>query len=106
LNPPYGKETGRWLDRLACHGDGIALIFARTETEMFFEHVWTKANGVFFFRGRLHFHRIDGTRAKANAGAPSCLVAYGNQNQDALANLDGRFEGVLVDDWKLRRGKR
>lgn len=34
LNPPYGPATARWLQRLARHGDGIALIFARTETEM------------------------------------------------------------------------
>lgn len=40
LNPPYGPETGRWLGRLAEHGNGIALVFARTETQMFFEHVW------------------------------------------------------------------
>ncbi|WP_223160903.1 phage N-6-adenine-methyltransferase [Salinicola aestuarinus] len=35
LNPPYGRETGLWLEKLAEHGDGIALVFARTETEMF-----------------------------------------------------------------------
>ena len=37
LNPPYGKHTGVWLERLAVHGDGVALIYARTETEMFFQ---------------------------------------------------------------------
>lgn len=77
LNPPYGKETGRWLARLADHGRGIALIFARTETEMFFEEVWEKASGLLFLRGRLHFHHVDGRRAAANAGAPSVLVSYG-----------------------------
>lgn len=35
LNPPYGQSTGRWLHRLSLHGNGIALIFARTETAMF-----------------------------------------------------------------------
>jgi hypothetical protein len=29
-NPPYGLETARWLNRMAQHGNGIALIFART----------------------------------------------------------------------------
>lgn len=32
MNPPYGRETGIWLNKLAVHGDGIALVFARTET--------------------------------------------------------------------------
>ena len=84
LNPPYGRETGIWLDRLAAHGNGIALIFARTETDMFFRQVWEKADAVLFLRGRLHFHHVDGTRAAANAGAPSCLVAYGKTNAETL----------------------
>lgn len=89
LNPPYGRETGDWLERLAAHGNGIALIFARTETEMFFRQVWEKADAVLFLRGRLHFHHVDGTRAAANAGAPSCLVAYGSRNVSSL-----RFSGL------------
>lgn len=94
LNPPYGKETGKWLARLADHGDGIALIFARTETEMFFDHVWRKADGLLFFQGRLHFHHVDGTRAAANAGAPSVLVAYGQKNVDALR--DSGIKGQMI----------
>ena len=27
LNPPYGRETGVWLQRLADHGNGIALAY-------------------------------------------------------------------------------
>lgn len=79
-NPPYGLRASQWLSRMAQHGNGIALIFARTETDMFFREVWEKANGVLFLRGRLYFHHIDGSRASANAGAPSCLVAYGMEN--------------------------
>ena len=84
LNPPYGREAAAWLDRLSRHGNGIALIFARTETEMFFDHVWTKADALLFFKGRLYFHHVDGTRASANAGAPSVLIAYGSENVEAL----------------------
>ena len=84
MNPPYGREAAAWLDRLADHGNGIALIFARTETDMFFRHVWEKADAVLFLRGRLHFHYVTGERAKANAGAPSCLIAYGQENASIL----------------------
>lgn len=80
LNPPYGPDTALWLARLAEHGNGTALIFARTETRMFFENVWTRADSLLFIHGRLHFHHLDGSRAKANAGAPSVLVAYGSVN--------------------------
>ena len=93
LNPPYGPETGRWLARLAEHGDGIALIFARTETETFHRYGWQRADAMLFLRGRLHFHTVDGTRAKANAGAPSVLIAYGKRNVLALeqSGLDGHL---------------
>lgn len=64
-NPPYGQETWAWLDRLAEHGRGTALTFARTETSGFFRSVWLKADALLFIEGRLHFHRPDGTRAVA-----------------------------------------
>lgn len=85
-NPPYGPETGIWLQRLADHGDGIALIFARTETDMFHRFVWSRADSILFLRGRLHFYSVRGERAPANAGAPSVLVAYGKNNTTALHN--------------------
>jgi hypothetical protein len=84
LNPPYGRETGIWLNRLANHGNGIALIFARTDTDMFVEQVWSRATGVLFLRGRLTFYTPHGSMAAFNAGGPSCLVAYGKQNHEAL----------------------
>ena len=86
LNPPYGKHTGVWLSRLAEHGNGIALIFARTETTMFCDHVWGKADSIFFIKGRLHFYHATGKRAAANAGAPSCLIAYGRRADLVLRN--------------------
>lgn len=94
LNPPYGPATWRWLERLADHGDGIALIFARTETRGFHRHVWSRASGLRFFAGRLHFCRIDGGRAKLNGGAPSVLVAYGDECADRLARC--RLPGAFV----------
>lgn len=88
LNPPYGQEVYRWLARLADHGDGIALIFARTETQGFFETVWQRADALLFLRGRLHFHYPTGERASFNAGAPSVLIAYGRECADRLAHTD------------------
>jgi hypothetical protein len=92
LNPPYGKEAVHWLRRLAEHKCGTALIFARTETAMFFETVWSKAESVLFLKGRLHFHHVDGTRAKANGGAPSVLIAYDEMNAEKLeeSGLEGK----------------
>lgn len=84
MNPPYGGDTWAWLARLAEHGNGIGLIFARTETEGFHDFAWPRADGFLFFRSRLHFHHLDGRRAKGNCGGPSVLIAYGENNVEAL----------------------
>lgn len=96
-NPPYGRQAAAWLHKMMRHGSGIALIFARTETAMFFKHVWNAADGVLFLEGRLHFHHVDGTRAAANAGAPSCLVAYGNKALNRLRNNSQLGHLVVLD---------
>ena len=91
-NPPYGKETFKWLAKLASHGNGVALIFARTETRGFHSEVWEKADAVFFFKGRLKFCYVNGTEADV-ANAPSCLVAYGKNNVEAIigSGLNGKL---------------
>ena len=93
LNPPYDRHIGWWLEKMAKHGNGVALIFARTETNNFFEFVWEQADALLFLRGRLHFYRANGTRASGNAGAPSVLIAYGKHNADVLrqCTIPGKF---------------
>lgn len=99
LNPPYGTQTGKWLSRLADHGDGIAIVFARTETRDWIKYIWNNADGILFLHGRLHFHHANGKRAAANAGAPSALIAYGKNNVNALRNRTS-IAGSLVTEWK------
>ena len=85
-NPPFGREAVVWLERMKDHGNGVALIPARTETAMFYQTVWGHADAVCFLRGRPHFHYVDGRRAPFNSGAPIALVAYGAANMVALQN--------------------
>lgn len=98
LNPPYGRETFRWLARLAEHGSGLALIFARTETQGFHAEIWHKAHAIFFFQGRLRFHRVSGERG-GTANAPSCLVAYSPEDSARLyrAQKEGALAGALIN---------
>ena len=97
LNPPFGPEAGTWLERLADHDNGIALVPARTETQWFVRHVWSRADGVLFLHGRPHFHHADGSRAKGNSGAPICLIAYGLGMVTRLESM--RDHGSLVKEW-------
>lgn len=85
LNPPFTTKTvGVWLEKLADHGDGIALVAARTETQWFYWSVWYRADAICFVKSRPHFHHPNGKRAKGNSGAPIALAAYGQKNVDAL----------------------
>jgi hypothetical protein len=77
LNPPFDRyQVGRWIEKLAAHGNGTALLHARTEAA-WFEPVWNSASAILFLADRLYFHYPDGRRAEANSGAPACLIAFG-----------------------------
>jgi len=99
LNPPYNKGLGLWLSKLADHGNGIALIFARTETNDFFNNVWDKADGILFLRGRLTFLLPNGEKASGNSGAPSCLIAYGENNLRSLKKCN--LFGAIINKWEF-----
>lgn len=102
LNPPYGKKAPAWLAKLSRHGNGVALVFARTDTAWFHETVFPHAHALFYFRGRLRFHHVNGSAAENTAGAPSFLVAYGERNVQALEELSNRgFSGAFQ---RLRSG--
>lgn len=92
-NPPYGPKMSPFLEKLATHpGGGVALVFARTETRAFFDHVWDKATGILFLKGRLKFHKPDGELG-GTAGSPSVLIAYGEAEAELLKNckLNGKY---------------
>ncbi len=86
LNPPYGRNVGLWLDRLAEHGNGMALIFARTDTK-WFQRFAPKCSWILWLAGRVKFIEGDTlTEAKRNPGAPSILMGVGDQ---LIPNLPG-----------------
>jgi hypothetical protein len=85
LNPPYGRVLDRWMQKMSVHNNGIALVFARTETRTFHAHIFPSADSIMFIDGRITFHHGDGTRARFNGGAPSVLIGYNEQNSDAIA---------------------
>lgn len=98
LNPPYGTQTPRWMQRIAEHeGGGIALIFVRTETATFFPWIWDNAHSFLFIKGRLKFCTVEGKEG-GSAGAPSMLIAYSDFDSDILAKaaFNGRIPGKFL----------
>lgn len=89
MNPPYGRgNVGRWVERLADHGDGVGLVFARTDTAWFHDHA-VRAGAICFIRSRVKFLRPDGLqggREWSQSGPPaaSMLLGYGSRAADAV----------------------
>lgn len=82
-NPPYGRQLGDWLEKASVYKNVMALIFARTETKAFQQFVFPHADSFLFIKGRLKFHRADGSVGNA-ANAPSLLIAYDEYNSEKL----------------------
>ncbi len=76
VNPPYGRATGKWLAKLAAHGDGIALVFARTDNK-WAQSTLSQADVVCFIAGRLRFYKGDLTTEGGPPGCGSMLIAFG-----------------------------
>lgn len=88
MNPPYARRhIKQWMGRLAGHGNGIALTFARTDTEMFQTIVFKHASAIFFVKGRITFLHVSGLRSDFNGGAPSVLVAFGRECAHRLGSF-------------------
>ena len=90
-NPPYNRQTPKWLKRMLEHNNGIAFVFGRTDTQWF--HLYCRpANAILFIEGRVKFIRFDQVKAyltgqkvkNAGSGAGSMLVAYGDKCEKAL----------------------
>ena len=93
LNPPYSRPLiEQFVQKMAEHGNGIALLFNRCDSKMFQEQVFDKATALLFMRKRIRFYRPDGTQG-GQPGCGSILVAYGEQNAFLLRNsgIQGKY---------------
>ena len=94
LNPPYGPGLDRWLQRFCAHRNGIALVFARTDTQWFHTYA-VRADAVCFTRGRISF--VSPATPSDNCGGPgygSVLLAHGNEYVESLRHSG---LGLLID---------
>lgn len=87
MNPPYGRDIGKWLDKMLMHGNGVALVFSRTDTRWAQKHM-DYADGVLFVKGRIYFIS-ENLKVETNGGSGSMLLAYGSENVKYLKNING-----------------
>jgi site-specific DNA-methyltransferase (adenine-specific) len=74
INPPYGKEIGKWIAKAYSEAQGgatcVLLIPSRTDTKWWHDYIM-KADEIRFIRGRLHFNE-----SKNSAPFPSCIAIF------------------------------
>ena len=84
LNPPYGREIGRWVQKASQEGERVpvvVLIFARTDTRWWHEYAM-KAAEIRLIPGRVTFGvppalaLLRASRATNVAPAPSCVLVF------------------------------
>lgn len=97
LNPPYGRYIDSWMKRMSEHGLGVSLVFARTDTIWFQEFVFPVADSILFLKGRLNFLHAGGIKSMQNAGAPSLLIGYGEENVNRLNDSGLKGRHVLLN---------
>nr|WP_294529433.1 DNA N-6-adenine-methyltransferase [uncultured Rhodopila sp.] len=96
LNPPYGRDIGRWLAKARHEVDAgharcvVGLVPARTDTVWWHSEVASWADAV-LLKGRLTFEGADGA-----APFPSAIIAYGL----SVEQRDQLFR-VFPDAWHV-----
>jgi len=101
-NPPY-SDPYPWVNKMSLHHNGIMLLPAKSPETRWGQLALDSCDAVLFLKGRLLFHKNDGTLSLGKWG-PNMLLAFGPSNARKLDMLisDGKLEGILFD--KNERG--
>lgn len=92
MNPPYSRVLLRqFCEKMAGHGNGIALLINRQDNVLWQEVIFPTAASMIFMRHRVCFIRPDGTTGKPFFG--SCLVAWGHECDRRLrqSGIEGKY---------------
>jgi|TARA_Y100000296_G_scaffold33741_1_gene39190 hypothetical protein len=95
LNPPYGKDTPFWIRRMIEHGNGIALVFSRTDAA-WCQEAMAACTAMLFVSGRIQFTPgKENQHKKSRCGAGTVLFAFGKESACALKRMSDR--GVYLE---------
>ncbi len=99
MNPPF-SNTAPWIRKHAHHGNGISLVPASVESEVWREIVWKQARAVLLLHGRTRFCNPDGSTTTGRPLRSIALIAW--SDADAHILEISTFAGVLLKTWDRR----
>lgn len=71
MNPPYGREIGKWVEKACANPLTVCLLPARTDTRWFHDWICNGQAEIRFIKGRLKFGG-----SKNSAPFPSMVVIF------------------------------
>lgn len=92
LNPPYSRPLLRpFVEKMAEHNDGIALLKNQVDNLLFQEVIFSRAASLLFMRHRIKFIQPSGATGSPFFG--SVLVAFGRECDRRLrqCNIPGKY---------------
>ncbi|MBF0547519.1 MAG: adenine methyltransferase [Candidatus Riflebacteria bacterium] len=91
LNPPY-SNVQPFIQRMAIHGRGIALLYNRQDMLWWSQWNWNCAISIRILSGRIRFIKSDGS-VSGRPGCGSVLIAYDQESSAILNNskLPGKW---------------
>lgn len=96
MNPPF-SSTSTWLRKHAEHGNGISLVPATVESEVWRKFVWPKAKGILLTHGRIRFCNPDGSTTTGRPLRSIALIAW--TEFDLRFLMRAPIAGVLLRTW-------
>ncbi len=89
LNPPLSNAR-HFAERMVEHGNGIMLVFTRSDAK-WWQNAVSAAGAVFLFKGRIQFQCPGKVARSCPLGC--CLIPFGKDNHQAVKNAG--FAGVF-----------
>lgn len=98
MNPPY-SNTVPWLQKHREHGNGISLVPASVESQVWRSDVWKFAHAVLMLNGRTRFANPDGSTTTGRPSRSVALIAWSLEDAAILERTG--FAGVFIRKWSL-----
>ena len=84
VNPPYGREVGKWIKKASEIQEGlvVCLLPARTDTRYFHDYIYDRETGIWKAEVRLLKGRLKFGGGENSAPFPSMIVVFDPEHWD------------------------
>jgi len=100
MNPPYGGNTGRWIEKAWYESQNgaiiVCLIVSSTDRSYWHDYIFPYASEIRWLRGRIAFGQADSTAPFANAIVIFKKKGNNHQKQGYQRRKQGKWQYILL----------